>query len=369
MISHCYISSIGTANPRNKLDQTKIAPIISHILGLNTQRSAILKTIYKNSAIDYRYSVIPDYTREIGEFEFFSNDMDGPFPTTAPRMQLYETEAIKIAMEAVEQCIPNFDEVKSTITHLITVSCTGMYTPGLDIDLMVKLKLKPDIQRFCINFMGCYATFPALRLAEAICRSHLNAKVLIVAVELCSLHIQKTTTVDNIVSCSLFSDGAAAVLLQANKPSHPSIKIENFYSAVAKDSLAHMTYNIRDHGFRMFLSGKVPKIISMGANNLISMLLQNTNHHLGDTNIFAIHPGGKKILEACEKAFNIPASANEHSYNILKNYGNMSSVTVLFVLKEILSKLHEKQHNQTLISMSFGPGLTLESMFAKVQTE
>lgn len=368
MPTNCYISNIGTANPSYKLDQEKIVPVISHILGLNKQRTAVLENVYKNSAIKNRYSVLADYNRKIGEFEFFSNKDDGVFPTTAQRMKIYEAEAIKIGIAAVKQCLPNLDEMKSSITHLITVSCTGMYTPGLDIDLMTILKLNADVQRFCINFMGCYGAFPALRLADAICRSNPKAKVLLVAVELCSLHVQKTESVENIVSSSLYSDGAAAVLIESTLPQHPCIMIENFYTAVAKDSLQHMTYNIGDYGFYMYLSGKVPEIISKGANNLVSMLLQHTNVNLSEVDLFAIHPGGKRVLEACEKAFNIPASANVDSYNILKNYGNMSSATVLFVLKEILSKLSNTHHNQTLISMSFGPGLTLESMFARVLT-
>ena len=210
-----YLKSIGTAVPQYKNAQQKIADFMAEAAGMNAEEKTIVTTLYRASGIGYRHSVIPDFGYKNGDYTFFPNTSNlEPFPTVGQRMKLYQQEALPLAVKAIEDCFDKLENYQpSDITHLITVSCSGMYAPGLDIELIEKLSLSKNVQRTCINFMGCYAAFNGLKIADALCRSNADAKVLVVCVELCTIHYQKTKDWDQILSNALFSDGAAAVLI------------------------------------------------------------------------------------------------------------------------------------------------------------
>lgn len=358
-----YIHSIGTANPIHQIPQQTTADFMVKFLELPPREARKLQLLYRATSIDYRYSVLEDYTKTEG-FSFYPNEGTS-FPSTAQRMQAYEQHASKLALQAVADCLPASFSV-SGITHLITVSCTGMYAPGLDIELVEKLGLRNSVQRTCINFMGCYAAFNALKVANAICQSEPAAKVLVVGVELCTLHFQKSTKNDDLVANALFADGAAAVLLQGHPPSHKAMSLEGFYCDLEPDGKKDMAWHIKDFGFEMKLSSYVPQLLEGKIKSLVGRLLQNYDLRMPDVDLFAIHPGGRRILERIEQSLGIPKKMNNVAYEILKQYGNMSSVTVLFVLKRLLEQVGEEQHNQRVLSMAFGPGLTLESALMKV---
>jgi alpha-pyrone synthase len=370
-IMQTYITAIATANPPFKRAQSEAAIFIANAMKLEGKEKTRLLRLFANSGINYRYSVLGDYTKSMGEFYFFPNNENfEPFPTTADRMAIYKTEAIKLAMRAATQCIAKLDPLPLTaITHLITVSCTGMYTPGLDIELVQQLELNPHTERTAINFMGCYGAFNGIKVAKAICQANPCANVLLVCVELCSLHFQKNPIMDNVIANVLFGDGAAAAIIQGEKKVSQALELENFYCDIIPDSNKDMAWHIGDYGFEMALSAYVPNIIKSGINKFILRLLSHQNYTLADIDFFAIHPGGKKILEAFEKALEIPKSANRHAYTILKNYGNMSSTTILFVLSELLSDINKKDHHKKVMSMGFGPGLTLESMLLRIHND
>jgi alpha-pyrone synthase len=362
------ITAIGTANPPFKRNQQETAEVIASGFNLRPSQQKVLKAIYKASGIDVRYSVISDYSRVSGEFEFFPNDPEGSFPTTAERMKLYKTHALPLALNAIENCLGGLDNFnKKEITHLITVSCTGMYAPGIDIEIVQQLQLDSSVKRTSINFMGCYGAFNALKVADAFCQNDPHARVLVVCVELCSIHFQKNFAIENIISNAIFADGAAAVLLQANHTRQKHFHIESFHCDLIPQTNQEMAWNIADNGFDIVLSSYVPDIIKSGIATFTEKLLGQSSWSLSDIDYYAIHPGGQKILEACEYSLNISAEDNKYSYEILRNFGNMSSATILFVLKNIWGSLTRQDSNKTIFSCAFGPGLTLESMLLKTR--
>jgi predicted naringenin-chalcone synthase len=366
-----YIKSIGTAVPAFRNNQMTIAEFMSAAVGMNEEEKAIQAKLYRASGISYRHSVIPDFGVQNGQYTFFSNTPDlEPFPSVGQRMKLYQKEALPLALKAIEDCFENLENKNSLeITHLITVSCSGMYAPGLDIELIEKLSLSKNIQRTCINFMGCYAAFNGLKVADAICRSNEQANVLLVCVELCTIHYQKSKDWDQILSNALFSDGAAAVLIDNKKPKKgTALALESFHCDIASEGKGDMAWHINDHGFEMTLSSYVPDLIKTGIGKLTTDLLSKFKLSPEEIDFYAIHPGGKKILEAIESVLVIDKQKSKFAHDVLRNNGNMSSPTVLFVLKEILKEIDAKDDLKNILSFAFGPGLTLESMMLKVHS-
>lgn len=368
-MSSC-ITSIGTANPKYRTPQNDIYQFMSKAFGLDKNNASRLKLIYDNSGIKYRYSVLPDFGKETkGEWLLFRNsEHEHSFPGTAKRMEQYQQEAAGLALTAVESCLKGFDkEIHSKITHLITVSCTGMYAPGIDINLVELLGLDPSVERTCINFMGCYGALNALKTADYICRAEQDAKVLVVCIELCTLHFQKENTLDNWVANSLFSDGAAAVIVEnsnhrTGKGNH--LQLDTFYSEFIPAAKNEMGWNIGDMGFEMKLTSKVSKLILKHIPAVAARLLEKARILVDEIDSYAIHPGGRKILEAAETALGFSKESNKFSYEILRDYGNMSSATILFVLEKILYE-NSSTPKKNILGFAFGPGLTVESMILK----
>lgn len=362
-----FITAIGIANPPYKRTQQDIAELIADGFHLNRTQQKILKRIYKSSGIEQRHSVLTDYCKRPGEFEFFPNTPDMPFPTTAQRMAVYKANALTLAMAAINDCLKSAD--KQNITHVITVSCTGMYAPGIDIEIVQALNLAPSTQRTSINFMGCYGAFNGMKVADAICRANPEAMVLLVCVELCSIHIQNNFTLDSIISNAIFADGAAAALIQASPGTQPCLHFESFYCDIMPQTSQDMAWHIGDFGFDMVLSAYVPDAIKAGIAAFADKLLRQSSLALDDVDYFAIHPGGLKILQACEASLNLTSHDNRFSYDVLRQYGNMSSATVLFVLKRIWDGLSTQDDGKKIFSCAFGPGLTLESMLLNVRSQ
>lgn len=360
-----YITAIGTANPANRYEQKNLAQFMCDHLATTPVEQKKLKVLYRATGISHRYSVLEDYKKEPGTFTFYPNHPEvEPFPSTQKRMITYREKALPLAISAVTECLGN-EHPFSEFTHLITVSCTGMYAPGLDVDLVKALNLSPDIRRNSLNFMGCYAAMNAIGISKEICDNQPNAKVLIVSVELCSLHLQKEFTEDNLLAHSLFADGAAAVVVSGDLGTiSPSLEIVSSASQLLMNGKNDMAWRIGDFGFQMALTAYVPKVIEGGIQQLASKLFEENNLNITEIDAFAIHPGGKKILESIEDQLGISKDQNEAAYDILKNYGNMSSPTVLFVLKKVWSRL-KSQPNKKILSFAFGPGLTLESLLFK----
>jgi len=301
---------------------------------------------------------VPDYSLPADEWRFYppTENLE-PFPKLEMRMKWYQREAAALSLQAIDQCMENFPGQK--ITHLITVSCTGMSAPGLDLELLELLQLPATTFRTSVNFMGCYAAIHALKIADAFCKSDKKANVLIVCTELCTLHFQKEHTVDNITSSMLFGDGTAAVLVTGNQEQE-GMTIDHFYSLVAQKGKQDMAWELSSKGFLMTLSSYVAEMIEENFDELVQGALTDASMEKEEITHWCIHPGGKKILEAVHNSLGFTNGQLQPCYDILKEYGNMSSPTVLFVLQKIMNGLKNKGANK-IFGAAFGPGLTMET--------
>ncbi|MEM0909274.1 MAG: type III polyketide synthase, partial [Pseudomonadota bacterium] len=307
----------------------------------------------KRSGIERRYAVFspsaePNDPIALDAEGFFKV---GAFPSTAQRMQIYNREATPLAARAVADLDP--DDVART-THLIVTSCTGFAAPGVDLQLISKLGLPLTIERTMIGFMGCYAAINALRLARSIVRADPDAHVLVVSIELCSLHLQETDDLEVVLSFMLFGDGCAAAMV-TSRPT--GLALTGFRTAVMPAADDLITWHIGEQGFDMRLSGEVPSALSAALPEAVATLDPTG---LDNVDLWAVHPGGRSVLDAVERALSLPGDALEASRTVLRNYGNMSSPSVLFVLGEMLKA--SPAAGARGLAMAFGPGLTAEGM-------
>jgi predicted naringenin-chalcone synthase len=352
------ILSIGTAVPAYKHQQNDILEFMQRVFAMDATEQRKLKYLYKQSGIETRYSLIPDYSLSAAAWQFFNPTENlEPFPTLEQRMYWFKQHAAPLSMQAIQNCIGDFPTDK--ITHLIAVSCTGMSAPGLDLELMELLQLPPTTSHTSINFMGCYAAVHALKLADVFCKADKNANVLVVCTEFCTLHFQKESSTDNITSSLLFGDGAAAALITADKD-RDGITIDSFYSSVTTKGKKDMAWELSSKGFFMTLSSYVPELVEQNFNGLVTDALAAANVKKEEITHWCIHPGGKKILEAVHNSLGFTNGQLQHSYEVLKDYGNMSSPTVLFVLQKIMQQVNRKEP-KTVFGAAFGPGLTMET--------
>ncbi len=361
------ILSIGTSVPRYRTNQQELVGFMKKYLAKDQRSARKVQVLFNLSGIENRYSVIPDFGTTPEKFEFFppSDDLE-PFPTTSKRMATFQEQATQLAHTAAAKCLEKVQVSSKEITHVITVSCTGMFAPGLDIELVESLKLNTSVERTGINFMGCYGAFNALKVAKNTILADPHSKVLIVSVELCSLHFQKKLDEDTLLSNTLFGDGAAAVLVADSTNRRPALDLVEFHNDLVLAGKKEMGWFVKDLGFEMRLSGEVPRVIKNGINALADRLMEKLelpNELIGH---YAIHPGGRKILEVIEASLGIAPEQNWASHEVMRKYGNMSSPTVLFVLEEIWLR-GLKEENPNILSFAFGPGLTMESMLLRAR--
>lgn len=371
------LRAIGTALPPHAASQERLAAFMQNVAlhspgpeSLRRGAAAAIARFHSRSAIRLRRSVLADYTAEPEGFSFFPQNWAlDPFPGTAARMAVYRQEAPPLAGFAARRCLDRAGVDPSAISHLIVVSCTGFFAPGLDVLLCRGLGLRPDVQRQLIGFMGCYAAFNGLRAARAICGAEPGALVLLVCVELCTLHFQRELTLDTIVANCLFGDGAAAALVggpdaPAGPAAAPPLELLDSASRLCEDSLAHMTWEIHDTGFQMRLSPAVPAALEHEVGPFVDQLLERNGLRRQDIALWPVHPGGHRVLSAVARCLDLPPAAIAASVEVLAECGNMSSSTVLFVTERAL---HPAPSPGTLgLALAFGPGLTLESLLFRV---
>lgn len=324
----------------------------------------MIHAIYNRSGIETRHSVTGDFIQG-AEATLYRTGPDGRLvpPGTGERNRVYAQSARGLAVEAARRALLSnaggFGP--ADITHVIYVSCTGFANPGPDYHVIRELGLSGTVQRYTLGFMGCYAAFPALRMAAQFCEADPNAVVLVICLELCTLHMQVNDQADSILANSLFADGAAAALVSARPPAagEPVLAMRGFESALIPSSEGEMAWEIGNEGFNIVLSSYVPDIIGAGIRPLLEGILERHGHRCGDIAEWAVHPGGRSILDKVQDSLQLPADALEASRSVLRDYGNMSSATILFVLKEMLDSAETPR--ASLCAMAFGPGLTLET--------
>ena len=358
------IISIASGVPTYKHAQNSLFSFADKVYNKNETDTRKLKFLYNHSGIAFRHSVIPDFDLNKKERFFFNETEDLlPVPSISKRMEVYNQYAAKLSAETITNCITGKIETKD-ITHLITVSCTGMSAPGLDLQLIELMDLPKNIFRTSVNFMGCYAAIHAMKLADAFCNNDKYAKVVIVCTEFCTLHFQTEPTVDNLTSSLLFADGCAAILMQHNEAGK-GLQIENFFSDINFDGRKDMSWELSSNGFLMTLSGYIPELIKADFETLVANALQKTNRTKNDITHWCIHPGGKKIVDTIADTLAIDRKEFKNSYEVLNDYGNMSSPTVLFVLQKIMNEIENNStDNEVVFGAAFGPGLTMETFTA-----
>lgn len=348
MAERAFINRIGCAVPAHDV-HGKFVDFAPRLLADDRARRLFAR-MAERSHIEHRYSCLapsaePDQVDRDGFYR------RGAFPDTAQRMARYDREALPLAIRAVEDL--GLGRTARDITHLIVASCTGFVAPGVDLQLVARLGLSPSVERTSVGFMGCYAALPALKLARHIVRSEPEARVLVVALELCTLHLQESGSIDELLSFLIFADGCAAALVSAEPE---GLEIQAFSTAILPDTGGHITWRIGAGGFDMHLSGQVPSAILQHLPSNLPALLPDTGRQ--EIGVWAVHPGGRTVLDAVEQGLGLGPDALSHSRKILRDYGNMSSGTILFVLRDILDTRAEGPG----CAMAFGPGIAVETM-------
>ena len=338
------IVGLGTAVPPTSVSRAEGQLAARHLSCHTAEQVTWLDSIYANAGVDTRHlvlgkEIVRDFiegTRTSGSIFLPSGTDDDLGPTTAQRLQQYKADAAPLALRAARRAFEQSGLAPRDITHVITVSCTGFYAPGVDVQLIQALGLSAETQRTHIGFMGCHGALNGLRVAQAFADADPAARVLLCAVELCSLHYYYQWDPQRIIANALFADGAAAIVgVPAGSAPKDAWTIRASGSRVFPDSADAMTWTVGDHGFAMTLSRRVPGLIAEHLRPWLTTWLAREKLQLEDIGSWAIHPGGPKILDAVEEALVLPRALGIASREVFAEYGNMSSPTVLFILERL----------------------------------
>ena len=351
-LTTAYINRIATSSPAHDMHRA-FADFATTLLPEGTPRN-LYRRMTRQSGIEHRYSFIRPVATPGGKWE----DADGfyvpgNFPPTVRRMQAFEQFAPRLAHCALDKLALS-DSERRDITHVIVTCCTGLYAPGLDFDIVQHLNLNPSVERTMIGFMGCYAAINALKTARHIVRSEPEAKVLLVSLELCSLHMQEVHDIEQLLAFLVFADGCAAYLVTAEPA---GFAIDSFLAVNLPNTSALITWRIGAQGFDMQLSGRIPGELRSGLAAAGTQITQGAVPR--SIELWAVHPGGRTIIDAVEHGLELPSELLTESRTVLREFGNMSSASVVYVLQRLMQSARPGQRG---CAMSFGPGVTAETM-------
>ncbi len=353
------LSFIQTAVPATCIDSRESLHIANALCGPYMTDADWLPAVYENCGVRQRYQVLGQaivddllHDTRLSQSPFLPGQIGGP--TTAQRMEIYSQEAGPLALRAAEKTLAAAGLRGEEVTHLVTVSCTGFQAPGIDTRLIRELGLSPGVERVHVGFMGCHGALNGLRVARAIGTADPQAVVLLVAVELCSLHYYYGAEPGKVIANALFADGAVAMLVSQRIPGW---EVRGSGSQLLPNSERELGWSIGDHGFQMIMTKQTPRVIEQHLRDWVVGWLRPHGLSLGDIANWAVHPGGPKILDAVQSALELPDAALEDSWRILADYGNMSSPTVFF----IMNKKAEQRLSGPMVALGFGPGLVVEA--------
>ena len=365
------ILAIGTAVPPYELEQKSFGKWMAASFADRPAVARLVQNLYAVSGIERRYSSIADYLLPVEESRFAPGQSRFPRPTTGERMAIYARESVPVGATAARRALADFarqqgispTQAAAMVTHLVVVSCTGFFAPGLDFVLTQELGLTATVNRTLIGFMGCAAMFNGLRVAsqavEAASNVGADAYALVVSVELSSLHSQPQSDRDALVAAALFGDGASACVV-----GRPGVGVENYFrleqfvSVIKPDTDGEMVWTIGDHGFQLHLSPRIPDHLAEAAPQTVQQLFGTARPAF-----WVIHPGGRAILDRLAEIFVLDEAQMKASREVLRDVGNVSSATLLFVLDEIRKQLAAERSASTMpqgVAMAFGPGLVIE---------
>ncbi len=355
------ILGVGTAIPARSISQDASLAMARFISAPDAERERLMPVLYRRTSVRRRGSVLlqEEVDGDAGSAQSFFAPAAGPLdcgPGTRSRLDRYAVDAPLLAAEAATEALANAGIEPSRVTHIITVSCTGFMAPGLDTALIKTLGLSRQAQRTHIGFMGCHGAINGLRVAKAFADADPTARVLVVAVELCSLHFHYGSHPEQMVANALFADGAAAMVIGPGSTDLP--RLAGFGSCIVPDSEDAMTWRIGDHGFEMTLSARVPDLLRTHLRGWIDPWLHQNGLSREAVQGWAIHPGGPRIVGTVEEVLELPKGSTDASRSVLADHGNMSSPTVLFILGELKRRGVPRPH----VALGFGPGLVAEGM-------
>ncbi len=351
---------VATSSPPYKVPQNIAAAELKKRMADRPAIERMIDSGSNSSGIEQRYFVVPD-ADENEKNKFYSNSGNYIKPDTQLRMIEYEKWSKALTKQAVSDLLKknNFDPKK--IERLITISCTGFFAPGLDYFLIEEFNIPHSVKRTNIGFMGCAASiigfnsvFEAFNSAD---EKELNT--LLVSVELCSIHLQTEPTRDNIIANLIFADGCAAALFSNSPQLKPKLNLVWVESFLFENSAEYMGWKIGNFGFEMMLSSNLPKIILNDTVPQLLKIFDDKKIKKEDIKHWALHPGGRAILDSLQNGIGLTDEQLKPSREVLRKYGNMSSASILFVLKEIFDSV-EINKGDFCCAVAFGPGLTME---------
>lgn len=365
------IVSIGTAVPATRIAQESARDLFAEQPGIDRLTRRLVRAAFDAAAIEHRHTVLTHLgelasgLRDDGDGRFVSDGGVLLHPTTATRNDLYTQAAPALYAEAARQALADAELEASAITHVVTVSCTGFFAPGPDYRLVRDVGLRDTVERYHLGFIGCAAALPGLRLAERISAADPAAVVLVVCAELCTLHIRASSDPQQIVAGSVFADGAAAAVVTADAAvgRRGGLELDRFSTALTGEGDKDMVWTIGDHGFEMILSAEVPRIIGREIRGAVDRFVGDDDA----PDAWAVHPGGRSVLDRVEAGLELDPTALDTSRAVLRDYGNMSSATVLFIMRRLLHDV-DLADGSRVAGLAFGPGLTVESVMMTKRT-
>lgn len=343
------ILNIGTSVPDDCYSQSEILSKLN-LLGFGQSRAARL--IFGRAGVKQRHTAV--------DVSYYAESQ-----STQVRNERYLQEAMPLGEAAICRCLDQAGLPPEAVDEFLIVSCTGFDIPGLDLRLAGRLGMRTDLRRTCIIGMGCYGAFPALLRAQQAAQNT-NKRVMVMALELCSLHFQTEETAENMISAALFADGASAALIGSaeNVENTPTPQIIDTATHCDYSTIDHMAFHVTDHGFHMHLSSYVPDLLAANIEEFVDGVLARNGLHRGEVRLWGLHPGSSKILDYVQARLGLTPEQMAASRTVLRDYGNMSSATILFVLDELQHTAEPKPGDFGML-LGFGPGLTSEAILLR----
>ena len=349
-----YLLGINTALPAHAINKADFARFVAEQSGADENTLRKLRWLAEKSAIHTRYAALPDY-QDAASARLYYRNGEVHRATVRERMDLYAELALDLSLKAAAPLVEKYGKP----THVVYTSCTGLSAPGLEMSLLRSLGLSPQTFRHTVNFMGCYAAVHALRTAHYICQAEPDARVLLVCTELCSLHYQDALHDDALLANLLFGDGSAAVYMTGQTGAAGALfQWQGFHAELLPNGEADMSWALGEGSFDMRLSSYVPQLLSAHLQQGLDAAANRWQTAIEPSWAWALHPGGKTILDVLAKQLGLNEAQMEASRAVLRECGNMSSASVLFVLQKLLERQGDK--DQPLLLAAFGPGLSME---------
>ena len=355
--------SVAVAAPTHVIRQDEALSLAHRICCSDNRQRRYAKALYEHAGVASRYGVLP-----LGEADRWAPN--GPFnadgsachgPTTEVRMEFYRQYALPLAQRAAELALERSGCEPKAFTHVVTASCTGFTAPGVDLGLIGSLGLAPTTQRVHVGYMGCHGAINALRVAHGLAHADIRNRILVCAVELCTIHFAFQWRTERMLGNALFADGAGAVVLGGDSApaSDPSTgwRLAATGSYLFPDTADAMTWSVGNHGFEMTISTELPRLIQENLREWLSAWLETQGLAVSDIQSWAVHPGGPRIVNAVDAALGLNREQTAVSRDILSSYGNMSSATVLFIIDSLLAR----RAKTPCVALGFGPGLVAEA--------